>query len=839
MGSSVSPTTAVAVPAGSTGARLSALQTSRTDQSPVAQGFVGLDGQWLYFNPAMCRLLGYTHEQLMAQTVWQLVYAHDRGDDRVLAEQMLSGVSPCYSFERRYLRGDGSLGWALTHVALVKGQDNEPVCYAVQATDLPNPRERTLELEGLSHQLGKRNQGLADALALAAAGQARYQALVDHLPDTVVYLYDRSHRVMVAMGAGVAERGFDPEKLVGQTPDDVLHPDDAAAVHRMLDSAFAGQPVTTEMTLKSSGRDQLVDVVAIDVAGGGPPFEVLLMARDITERRERERALAAAEARYSALIEHSSDVTTITDEDNRIIYASPAFRNLLGVPSDQVIGSDMTEMIHPDDLARVIRESAGVRTPGATVRLECRLRHVDGGWRHIELTATNRTDDPAVGGIVGNARDITERVQAAALLAHQATHDPLTDLPNRTLLLERLPRMLRVAMARHDSSAVLYVDLDHFKDINDSLGHTVGDEVLRAVGARLRAAMRPGDMVARLGGDEFVVVACISEPSLAVEIAERLRSAVIQPIQLGTETVSVGCSVGVAISDGQAAEDMIQQADTALYRAKANGRNRHEIYDHKMRAAARRRLDVEKTIRASIDAGEVIVLFQPIVDLASGLTVGTEALCRLRDAEGRMVGPDEFIPVAEDTGLIVPLGEAVLYQACAQQAKWSALPVGPRRVAVNLSPRQLVSASLVETVQAALADNRLPATQLTLELTESALIDAGEAVRTNIARLKEMGVTFALDDFGTGWSSLAYLRRFPVDVLKIDRSFVSGLGVDDDDTEVVRAIISLGHALRLVTVAEGVETTEHQALLVELGCDRAQGYLYGRPSVPGDIFPEP
>ncbi|MDQ6838560.1 MAG: bifunctional diguanylate cyclase/phosphodiesterase, partial [Actinomycetota bacterium] len=375
-----------------------------------------------------------------------------------------------------------------------------------------------------------------------------------------------------------------------------------------------------------------------------------------------------------------------------------------------------------------------------------------------------------------------------------------------------------------------------FKAINDTLGHAIGDQVLVTVAARLRKVIRPGDSVARFGGDEFVILTeGITSTDAVLDIADRIRKTITEPVHLEERTVTVGCSMGIALSEGHRPDALLQEADTAMYQAKAHGRNRWELYNAAMRTTARRRLDVEEHIRGALDHDRLVVHFQPIVDLITAQPAGTEALARIRTSAGTLINPKEFIAVAEESGLIVPLGVRVLELACAQQARWVRSWPAATSVSVNLSARQLSSSGVVDRVAATLRGHSLRPGQLCLELTESVLIDAGASTRRSIDGLKALGVTLAIDDFGTGWSSLAYLRRFPIDTIKIDRSFVGGLGVDNDDTEVVRAVIGLGHALHLTTVAEGVETPRQAGLLRKLGCDHAQGFLYGRAQ-PADVL---
>jgi diguanylate cyclase (GGDEF)-like protein len=446
--------------------------------------------------------------------------------------------------------------------------------------------------------------------------------------------------------------------------------------------------------------------------------------------------------------------------------------------------------------------------------------------------------------IASTLNDTVAKTKAASeRLAHQARHDRLTGLPNRALILDRLERGLQ-GRRPADRLAVLFVDLDRFKPINDSLGHEAGDEVLRTVADRLRQAVRPGDTVGRLAGDEFVVV-CDDLPQVreAVDIAGRLVAAVGDPIVLRSPAaagreVNIGASVGVAFAGPAASPDeLLGDADVAMYHAKQRGGGRVEIFDERLRFKLERHVMIQEQILRALHDDQFRVVYQPVADATSLVVTGFEALVRWEHPTSGTLPPAEFIPVAEETGLIVPLGARVLREACRQAAAWRALPQGAGlEVSVNLSARQLADADLVATVTAALGDSGLPAEALWLEITESTVMADAETAGRALADLRALGIRLAIDDFGTGYSSLAQLRRFPIEQLKIDRSFVAGLGGDPEDEAIVGLIVSLATTLRLGVVAEGVETAEQLACLRRLGCDTVQGFHVGRPLPPDLAF---
>jgi diguanylate cyclase (GGDEF)-like protein len=434
-----------------------------------------------------------------------------------------------------------------------------------------------------------------------------------------------------------------------------------------------------------------------------------------------------------------------------------------------------------------------------------------------------------------------ERWRSEESIRHNALHDPLTGLPNRALFLDRLRHVLAKRDADGPRAAVMFLDIDNFKLINDSLGHETGDRLLRAVGPRLSNALRPSDTVARFGGDEFVV---LSEETTdgrdALLVADRLQHALSAPFMLDDEEHFLTASIGVALATGryEGADELMRDADAAMYRAKERGRAQCELFDDAMRNRVIGRLRMENALRGAMERDELRVHYQPIVSLRDGSVTGLEALMRWQHEGLGPVSPTEFIPIAEDTGLIVPLGAWMLEEVCRQTVRWEEeLGVTPPPISVNLSPRQVAHADLVPTVGRVLDRHRVPAARLALEITESVLISEAESPWNTLEALRKLGVTIMLDDFGTGYSSLSYLKRFPVDVLKIDRTFVDGLGRDAEDSAIVKAVVGMARALEVGVVAEGVETKQQMDCLLELGCERAQGFYFGRPEEPARIAP--
>jgi diguanylate cyclase (GGDEF)-like protein/PAS domain S-box-containing protein len=571
----------------------------------------------------------------------------------------------------------------------------------------------------------------------------------------------------------------------------------------------------------------LVEVVVLCTpTPSGQTWTLRLLAADSESDRALRATADAHEQRFTTLTERSPVPTLLSEQGMRLAHVNDAFCSLVGLQAEQLLGTGWMATVHPDDLDDVIEQVVAV-LGGGDGETKARLVRTDG----TERTAVFRFSQlftPGVGaGFVGTIEDITDRLVFEARLEHQARHDPLTDLPNRTLLADYVGARFRPGTS---GLACLFLDLDNFKVVNDSLGHAAGDELLIEVAARLRATVRPGDLVARFGGDEFVVVCEGVDEDDAVALAERVGAALAQPARLGGVDVRPFASVGVTVQTAEhaAAEDLIRDCDIAMYQAKAGGKGRISVLDQQARAEARDKLRLVAELREAIERREITLLYQPIFSTVDGAPVAVESLARWNHGVRGPLSPTVFVPLAEESGLIGGLGLLVLEETCRQLAEWDRQlgDAAPQRANVNVSALQL-DEHLHGHVVAALARHQLPPSRLQIEITESALMKDPSSAREVLIQLRDLGVSLAIDDFGTGYSSLAYLRHLPVDCLKVDRSFVAELA--DGHTEIASAVIALARSLDLTTVAEGVETQEQAAQLAELGAAYLQGFNLAQP----------
>jgi diguanylate cyclase (GGDEF)-like protein/PAS domain S-box-containing protein len=631
--------------------------------------------------------------------------------------------------------------------------------------------------------------------------------------------------------------GYSRDELVGLKTSTLVATDEDREL-LLSKAALRRQGISDQYEIRIRRRDG--SVVWMEIGGApvtdadGNVVGTIGVHNDITERRLSEEALRDSESRYRLMAENSTDVISRSDANGHILYASDATRRLLGYEPSEVVGRSIYSFVIEADRDEVSRASRAL-SDGATRSFAYHAIRKDGSIVWFETTS-RAILDPVTGAvldIVSVSRDISERKRAEEQIEYQAYHDALTGLPNRLLFRDRLTVALAHAKRLQQHVAVMFLDLDGFKLVNDTLGHSLGDELLKVVASRLRGALREEDSIARMGGDEFtVLLSDLSRPDDAAKIAQKLLDTIAQPIRVDEQELFVTTSIGIALfpNDGETAEALLKNADHAMYRAKDVGRNSYQLCTPAMNSRALERLSLENALRRAVERGEFVLHYQPQLNVVTGAVVGMEALMRWNHPTQGVVPPATFIPIAEETRLIVAMGEWALREACRQAKKWQLTEYPSLRMAVNLSPRQFQHGDLRKMIASALEESGLAPQSLELEITESTAMQNTDRTVATLRALRDMGVRIAIDDFGTGHSSLNYLRSFPLDSVKIDQAFIHEIESSPSDRAIVSAIIAMAHGLSLRVTAEGVETEEQLAFLRASGCEEVQGYLFGRPA---------
>ena len=637
-------------------------------------------------------------------------------------------------------------------------------------------------------------------------------------------------------------------RVTGYTPEDLLlndrlsyeeltHPEDRARVRREINEALAARRrFELEYRIQhANGNVRWVwerGIGLYDENGIVASIEGII--EDVTHRRESDLALREAERRYHSLFENAIEGIFRTSPDGHYLDANPALARIYGFASpDELMNSlrDIRKQLYVDPSRRE-EFMRIIKARGSISGFEAQVYRKNGDVIWISENARAVFDGTQVLYYEGTVEDVTERKLYQSRIEQQANYDTLTGLANRSLLNDRLQQAIFTAASYGTRLAIVFVDLDRFKFINDSLGHHVGDELLKVMADRFRTCAREYDTVARVGGDEFVLlINGQGEPDSVGTTMERMLKVISQPWRSAQGEFEVTCSIGVALypDDGSDADTLLKHADSAMYRAKEHGRNNFQFFTNELNRMMKERLELESNLRRALDRGQFELLYQPRLDLKSRELTGCEALIRWQLPGRGVIGPSSFIPIAEETGLIGPIGRWVLQTACAQNKAWQDAGFKPCVVAVNVSPRQFRRDDLVQTITEVLEQTKLEARWLEIELTENMVMQDGEHMVEMLHAIKRLGVQIAVDDFGTGYSSLSYLHRFPVDRLKVDRSFVKDIATDPDSAAIVRTIIALGHNLDLKVVAEGVETEEQIAFLGANACDELQGYYFSKP----------
>jgi len=774
-------------------------------------------GRFFYVNEAACSMTGYAREEMLAMGVEDILPPEKRSLFLDLARQ-IRDEGP-FTFEMVHLRKDGGLFPAEVTLNHLSYQGREYYC--AFARDIT---------------------GRKRAEAALRESEERYHGLFEGVP-VGLYRTTPAGRMLDANSALVRTLGYPSlEALLETNVGDIyLDPEERRRWQRMMTEGSGSVQSFEAAVRRFDGAVIWVRFTARAVHGeDGEILRYEGALEDVTDRRRAEEGLRASEERFRSLVQNASDLISILAPDGVVRYESPSHRRVLGWEPEEHTGRGLPDLVHAEDRP-VVEEALRqlLATPGEIVTFEHRLCHRDGSWRVIESTASNLLGQPAVAGLVLNSHDITDRKRAEERLLHDALHDELTGLPNRALFMDRLRQSMdRSRREPERMTAVLFLDLDQFKIVNDSLGHLVGDELLVQISAAIASALRPSDTIARVGGDEFaILLEGGRDAGDAVRVAERIHDRLAAPLNLGGHEIFVTASLGIAVHNPEyeRPEDLLRDADTAMYRAKASGRACHVVFNQAMHRFVMARLQLETDLRRAVERGQIRVYYQPFVDLASGEVAGFEALLRWHHPKRGLLPPDEFLAAAEETGLIVPMGRFVLLEACRQIREFQRKhpEAGALRLSVNLSNRQFFQADLFDHIEEALATSGLDPRCLGLEITEGVIIRHADSAASRFSRLKSLGVQLYLDDFGKGYSSLNYLHRFPMDILKIDRSFVSRLGEAEGNHAIVRAIVTLAHQLGMEVVAEGIQTEEQRLKLRALGCEYGQGFFLSEP-VPAD-----
>ncbi len=787
----------------------------------------GAEGETLESNPALRRMLGYGEEELRGMTRSDYTHPEDAGRDAELYRQLLAGERDSFRMEKRYVRKDGSVMWGRLSVSRIEGAEGEPAFAVGVVEDITESREAAQEIERLNRQ---------NRLILDSAGEG-------------IYGLDTEGRVTFVNPAAAAMTGYEPDELIGKSQHDIIHhshPDGTPYLARncpiyaaLTDGTV--HHVEDEVFWRKDGTSFPVEYTSTPIWEDGEIVGAVVTFMNRTERNESREALKESEERYRAVVEQSAESIWLFDPDTkRVLESNAEFQRMLGYTAEEL--SEMTNydfVAHePSDIdsavERVVQQRRGFFG-------ERKYRRKDGTVLQVEVSGTVI---PYKGKevVCGVARDLTERKAAEERLKYQALHDSLTDLPNRTLVLDRLAHALSRARRKDSSVAVFMVDLDDFKTINDTFGHDAGNAVLVEVAERLRACVRPGDTVGRIFGDEFTL---LLQAPVGVEearrVAGRIQEAMRTPFSISGQQAFVKASIGIALNETSedSPSEVLKHADLALYEAK-NANACYELYNPDMQTAAAERLDVVTGLRQALEHDELAVHYQPKILLQTGAICGVEALVRWDHPERGLLPAARFIGIAEEIGLIEWIGSWVLRESCRQFKDWqerypATFGTPPSGLCVNLSAREMQQPDLTEKVAEVLRETDLHPSSLMVEISERAAVKDVESTIGKLRSLQDLGIKLALDDFGTGYSSLSYLRRLPVDYLKLDKSFIIELEGNPRDRLLLGGVIDLAHDLDLTVVAEGVESAGHLAQLRQMGCDMAQGYHFAKPMPPEEI----
>jgi diguanylate cyclase (GGDEF)-like protein/PAS domain S-box-containing protein len=793
-----------------------ALLEQTFEQAAVGIVRTDLDRRIIATNHKFCEMTGFSKEELLGTKLRQISHPDDQGRDAKERGRLVAGEIEHLQSERRYIRKDGRLIWVRRTTSLVRDIASGNAHYIFVIEDITARR----------------------------VAEDSYRATFDNAPIGI--MHSTADRKILHVNPKLCEiLGYTREELLAMKTSDLLSPqsresDRPKYLEPILKGDLPSFSSERPFIRKDGGIVWANRTVTLVRDIEGKPLYFLRIIEDISERKRAEDALTQERLMLRTVVDAIPDRIYVKDVEGRYILQNAANLKLRGIDQlENIVGKTVFDIFPPEQAQRIHEEDLAIINSGVPLieregRTHFGTGSESGGETRWHLTSKVPLRDAAgkIYGLVGVNRDITERKQSSERLAHLAHYDSVTGLPNRVLLHDRLGQTIAQARRNGWFVGVLFLDLDRFKLVNDTLGHAAGDLLLKQVALRLTQSLRPSDTVGRLSGDEFAVILSeLMSPQNAGLVAQKLIDALRLPYNLDGNEVFVTASIGITLypADSDNIETLIRDADAAMYGAKSAGRNNYQYYTAEMNQRATEKLRLETRLRHAIEREEFMLHYQPKVDVVSGKITGLEALLRWQSPDEGMVGPDQFIPLLEETGLIVQVGNWVTRKACAQIHAWREAGLAPVPIAVNLSARQLKQAGFGATLGRALAEFSVPAELIEIEITESSLMENPEQAIVVLTEIANLGVRMSADDFGTGYSSLSYLKRLPLDALKIDRSFVRDITSDPDDAAITRTVITLAHGLDLKVIAEGVETEEQLAFLGQNQCDEAQGYLFSRP----------
>jgi diguanylate cyclase (GGDEF)-like protein/PAS domain S-box-containing protein len=793
----------------------------RTIIENIQDGYfeVDLAGTFTFFNESLREIHGYPKEELMGMN-------HRQYADKENAKKVFDAFNEIYKtgitgsiFEYEIIRKDGTRRQVEVSATLIKDSSVKPIGFRGTTRDVTERKQA----EETTHQSAE-----------------RYRTILDEMEDGY-FEVDLAGNFIFINDAGCRLLGYSKEELLGTSFRGHLNKEDLEIVYNAFGKIYStGKPERgiSYRAIRKDGTTGFAEIAGFPLQN--QKREIIGfrgIGREITERKQAEEALRQSEERYRTIIEAMEEWYFETDLAGNVTFFNDIFANVLGYSQKELTGLNFQSFVKKEESDSVYRLFNQVFKTGKTTKnFPYEFIHTDGTVTSAEFSIFPKRDkEGTVYGFRGVGHDITERKHAEEKIQYQATHDALTGLPNRLMFSQLLNQAIKSARRYKRQFAVLFIDLDRFKIINDTMGHDAGDQLLQEIAARLKQTLRAVDITARLGGDEFVIlIEEVSDSSHVSTVAHKIITSIIKPLTIMMQECRITASIGISIypKDAEDEQSLMKNADMAMYLAKEEGKNNYQFYSEDVQSKSLERLSIETNLRFALERNELSLHYQAKLDFKTNVITGVEALLRWQNPNLGSVTPTQFIPVAEESGLIIPIGRWVMRAACAQNVAWQRQGLPPVCMAVNLSLRQLTDDNLIDDIRTALNDSGMAPNLLELEITESMVMHNPARMISILAKIKSLGVRLAIDDFGTGYSSLAQIKHFPIDTLKVDRSFIRNIPQDVEDKAITEAIIAMGKTLSLTVVAEGVETQEQLDFLREHSCDEMQGFYFSKPIVP-------